>query len=215
MPSASVRPTLQNPAESKLSSGRTPADLIACVASVVGALALVIFLFLPATPATGPRLYISLFIAPAARMIGYWVMYDRLRGAKPIWAELGFYPLILGSLFLVAQNALKVSASLNFSTLAYSAHEGFDLLLKSLVALMLPFGLAIYACLIWTSPPLRRWLALMMIPQVVLLTIIFGSFGLPRLGEFGTSRVLVVYTIILMFAKAVWFLSPVAGSKIR
>jgi hypothetical protein len=215
MPGASLWPTLQNPAESKLSSGRTLADLIACVGSVVGALALVIFLFLPATPATGPRLYISLFLAPVARMIGYWVMYDRLRGVRPIWAELGFYPLILGSLFLVAQTALKVSASLNLSALAYSTHEVFDLLLKSLVALMLPLGLAIYACLIWATPPLRRWLALMMIPQAALLTVTFGSFGLPCLGEFGTSRVLVVYTIVLMFAKAVWFLSPVAVSKTR
>ena len=201
-------------AESKLASGRTRADLIACVASVVGALALLTFLFLPTTPAVGPRLYIMLFIDPVARLIGYWVMYDRLRDARPIWAEFGFYPLFLGTLFLVAQNILQVSARLSSSTLTYSADTSFDILLKLLVAFTLPFGLAIYAWLIVTSPPLRRWLGLMMVPQVVLLSITFGSFEFAHLGESGISRILVVYGLILMFAKAVWFLSPVAGAKI-
>jgi hypothetical protein len=54
-----------------------------------------------------------------------------------------------------------------------------------------------------------------MAPQVVLLLITFGSFESARIGEFSASRVLVVYTAILMLAKAVWFLSPVARPKIR
>jgi hypothetical protein len=200
-------------AVSRFASTRTRADAVGCVASVVGASALVILLFLPDVPVTGLRFYIVFFIDPVARIIGYWVLYNRLRDVAPIWAELGFYPLVLGSLFHVAETALKVSASLCSSILSYSANGGFDFGLKLLVAVTLPFGLAIYACLIATHPPLRRWLGLMMAPQVVLLMITFGSLGLGHIGGFSASRVLIFYTAILMFAKALWFLSPVARPK--
>jgi hypothetical protein len=213
MPSASVVPTPY--AESTLTSARTRADVVGCIASLAGALALIIYLLLPKLPVTGPRFYIVFLIDPVARIIGYWVMHNRLRDAAPIWAELGFYPLVLGSLFLVAQDALKVSASLNLSPLTYSSDGGLDFLLKSLVAFTLPFGLTIYAWLITTNPPLRRWLGFVMVPQVVLLLIKFDSFGLAHLREFQVSRVLVVYTTILMLAKAVWFLSPVDPRAVR
>jgi hypothetical protein len=85
--------------------------------------------------------------------------------------------------------------------------------LKLLVAATLPFGLTIYAWLITIHPPLRRWLGFMMAPQVVLLMIAFGSLGAAHIGGFSTSRLLVFYTAILMFAKAVWFQSPVARPK--
>ena len=211
MSGAFVEPT--PPAVSKLSAARTRADVVGCVASIIGALALTIFLFLPKVPPTGPRLYIIFFIDPVARIIGYWVLYNRLHEAAPKWAELGFYPLVLGSLFLVAQDALKASANLNLSTLTYSPDGWLDFLLKSLVAVTLPFGLATYAWLITTRPQLRRWLGFLMVPQVILLLITFGSFGLVRIGEFPASRVLTVYTTILLLAKAVWFLSPVARPK--
>jgi hypothetical protein len=50
----------------------------------------------------------------------------------------------------------------------------------------------------------------MMAPQVVLLFITLGSFAFPRLGELGISQLVAVYAIILSFAKAIWFYSPVA-----
>jgi hypothetical protein len=206
---------LTPPAVSGTQSARTRADVVASVASVAGGLALLIYLFLPAVPVTAPGFIILFLIDPAARIIGYWVMYHRLRDATPIWAEVGLYPLVLGSLLLVAQDALRVSASLNFSSLTYSESGGLDFVVKALVASFLPLGVTIYAWLITTSPPLRRWLGFMMAPQVVLLSITFGSFESGHLGGFSASRLLVAYTVILMLAKAVWFLWPVVRPKMR
>jgi hypothetical protein len=171
--------------------------LLGCIASVVDAFACLAFLLLPTTPATRARLYIMLFIDPLARIIGYSAMYQRLLDAKPIWAELGFYPLIFGTLLLTGQNALQESARLNFLTLNYSTANGLDFLLELLVTFTLPFGLAIYAWLIASSLPLRRWLGFMMAPQVVLLFITLGSFAFPpawRLGDFAVGHCLCDYS---------------------
>ena len=81
--------------------------------------------------------------------------------------------------------------------------------LELLASLSLPFGLAIYAWLIATSPPLRRWLGFMIGIQVLILFVDLGAFNIPWLSEFLTA----VYAIILSVAKATWFYSPVAGSK--
>jgi hypothetical protein len=143
-----------------INSERTWVDLVGCIASLVDALACLTVLFLLANPTNAARLYIVLFIDPLARIIGYSAMYQRLLDAKPIWAELGFYPLIFGTLLLTGQNALQESARLNFRTLNYSTANGLDFLLELLVTFTLPFGLAIYAWLIASSHPLRRWLGL-------------------------------------------------------
>lgn len=140
-------------------------------------------------------------------------MYRRLLVAKPKLAELGFYLLILGTLFLACHNVVETSARLNFFTLNYFTANAFDTVLELLVAVTLPVGLAIYAWVIASSPPLRRWLGFMLGIQVVLLLMGLGSFTFPQLSDFVSSQLLTVYAIILAVAKAVWFLSPVAGSK--
>jgi hypothetical protein len=177
-------------------------------------LACLTFLFLPSTPATGGRLCI-LLVDPVTCIIVYWALYRRLDDTKPIWAELGFYPLILGTLFLTCLNVLGESAGLNLQTLDYSTANTFHIVLELLVIFTLPLGLAIYAWLIATSPPLRRWLGFMMGVQVVLLFIALGSFAFPRLSDFVSSQLITIYAIILSFAKAAWLLSPVAGRKAR
>ena len=140
-------------------------------------------------------------------------MFRRLYETRPIWAELGFYPLILGSLFLTCQNVLGESARLNLLTLNYSPANAFDIVLELLVTLTLSFGLAIYAWLIATSPPLRRWLGFMIGVKVVVLFIAIGSFAVPRLSDLVSSKLFAVYAIILSIAKAVWFLSPTTESN--
>jgi hypothetical protein len=45
--------------------------------------------------------------------------------------------------------------------------------------------------------------------------ITLGPFALPSLGYFGLSRLLVVYVMILSFAKAIWMYSPVRRPKVR
>jgi hypothetical protein len=187
---------------------RTRSDLIGCIASIVAGLA---FLTLLLLPASGARVYIILFVDPIARMIGYWAIYQRLAGARPRWAELGFYPLILGTVLLIGQDALQESARINLQTLS----DSLDFLLELLVILTLPFGLAIYAWLIATTPPLRRWLGFLIIPQVVLVFITLGPFAHRSLGDFRLSRLLVVYVMILSFAKAIWMYSPVRRPKPR
>jgi hypothetical protein len=184
------------------------ADLVACVASLVDAIACLIFLFLPTIPAITGRFYIML-LDPIACIIVYWALYRRLQDTRPTWAELGFYPLILGTLFLTGQNVLEESASLKLVTLDYSTPNGFHILLEALVTFTLPVGLAIYAWLIATSPPLRRWLGFMMGMQAVLLFIGLGSFIFPHLSDFVSSQLFTVYATILSVAKAVWFLWPV------
>ena len=192
----------------RIKSECTLADLVGCVASLVDASACFIFLFLPTIPAITGRVYI-LVLDPIACIIVYWALYRRLQDTRPIWAELGFYLLILGTLFLACQNVLGESASLNLVTLDYATATWFDILLELLVTSTLPVGLAIYAWLIATSPPLRRWLGVMMGVQAVLLFIALGSFIFPHLSDFVSSQLFTVYAIILSVAKAVWFLWPV------
>ena len=196
----------------RIESERTTSDLIGCIASIVAGLAFLILLLLPTS---GARVYIILFIDPVARMIGYWAIYQRLAGARPRWAELGFYPLILGTVLLIGHDALQESARINLHTLSDSPINSLDVLLELLVILTLPFGLAIYAWLITTTPPLRRWLGFMIIPQVVLVFITLGPFAHPSLGDFRLARLLVVYVMILSFAKAIWMYSPVRRAKVR
>jgi hypothetical protein len=204
---------LDDIASIRIESERTQADLIGCVCSFVDALACLTFLFLPVTPATLVGLCILLVVDPTTCSIGYWAMYRRLRDIRPKLAELGFYLLISGTVFLVCQNVVGESANLNLVALDYSTANAFNILLELLVTFTLPFGLAIYAWLIATSPPLRRWLGLMMGVQVILLFIAFGCFAFPRLSDFVSSHLFAVYAIILSFAKAAWFLSPVARLK--
>lgn len=124
-------------------------------------------------------------------------------------ADIGIYILILGTFFLTCQNAVEELRNLNiFPLQSVSAFE-LDTLLELYSSLSLPFGLAIYAWLIATSPPLRRWLGFMIGIQVVILFADLGPFNIPRVSEFMTA----VYAIILSLAKAVWFLSPVADSE--
>jgi hypothetical protein len=148
-------------------------------------------------------------------MIGYWAIYQRLADARPRWAELGFYPLILGTVLLIGRDALEASARINLMTLSDSPINTLDAVLELLVILTLPIGLAIYAWLIATTPPLRRWLSFMIIPQVILVFITLGPFALPSLGDFRFSRLLVFYAMILSIAKAIWLYSPVAHPKVR
>jgi hypothetical protein len=197
-----------NVASFRIEAERIQADLVGCVASIVDALACLTFLFLPATPATVARLCIMLLVDPVTSIIGYWLMYRRLHDIRPKLAELGFYLLVSGTLFVVGQNVVEESASLNRVTLDYSTANGFSIPLELLVTFTLPFGLAIYAWLIATSPALHRWLGFMMGAQVVLLFIALGSFAFPRLSDFVNSQLLAVYAIILSCAKAVWFLLP-------
>ena len=203
---------MHNVASFRIRSERTQADLIGCVASIVDALACLTFLFLPPTPATAARVWMMLLVDPLTCIIGYFLMYRRLHDTGPKLAELGFYLLITGTLFVICQNVIEESASLNLVTLDYSTANGFDILLELLVAFTLPFGLVIYAWLIATSPTLRRWLGFMLGAQAGLLFIALGSFVFPRLSDFVSSQFFIIYAIILSCAKAVWFLSPIAGS---
>jgi hypothetical protein len=193
----------------RLSSGRTRADLIACVASLFDALACLTFLFLEANPTNVGRLYIASLVDPITCIIGYWVIFRRLRGTSPIMADFGISILILGTFFLTCQNAVEELGNLKLFPVKYASAIELDTLLGLLASCSLPFGLAIYAWLIATSPSLRRWLGFMIGIQVVILIIDLGTFNIPRLSELLTA----VYAIILSVAKAVWFLSPVAGSK--
>jgi hypothetical protein len=204
---------LDNAASSRVESGRTWVDFIGCVACLVDAFACMAFLVLPTTPENVGRLCTVLLVDPTTCIIGYCVMYRRLVVTRPKFAELGFYLLISGTLFLTCQNVVEESARLNFFTLNYSTANALVILLELLVTFTLPFGLAIYAWLIASSPPLRRWLGFMMGVQAVLLIIALGSFAFPRLSDFVTSQLFTVYAIILSVAKAVWFLWPVTGSK--
>jgi hypothetical protein len=199
-------PTLTKPT---LSSGRTRADLIACVASLVNALACLTFLLLQANPTNVGRLYIASLIDPITCIIGYWVIFGRLRGTRPMLAEVGISILILGTFFLTCQNAVEELGNLKLFRAKYVSAVELDTLLGLLASYTLPFGLAIYAWLIATSPHLRRWLGFMIGIQVVILFIDLGVFDIPQISELVTA----VYAIILSLAKAVWFLSPVAGAK--
>jgi hypothetical protein len=199
----------------RIGSERIGSDLIGCIASIVAGLAFLALLLLPTSPGTEPRVYILLFVDPMARMIGYWAIYQRLAGVRPRWAELGFYPLILGTVILIGRDAMKESAMINLQTLSDSPINSLEVLLELLVILTLPLGLAVYAWLIATTPPLRRWLGFMIMPQVILVFITLGPFALPSFGDFRFSKLLIVYAMILSFAKAIWIYSPVRRPKKR
>ena len=194
-------------------SGRSWADVIGSVASLVDALACLIFLVLPATPASGARLCVLLLLDPITCVIGYWAMYRRLMIERPKLSELGFYLVICGTLFLVCQNVLEESAALNSSSRDYSNATEIDILLELVVTLTLPFGLAIYAWLIGRSPVLHRWLGFLIGIQVVLLLMSLSSFIFPWLNDSVISQPLNVYAILVSLAKTAWFLWPVAGTK--
>jgi hypothetical protein len=202
-------PTSEAPAELKLSPGRTWADLIGCFASLMDALACLTFLFLSANPTNVGRLYIASLIDPITCIIGYWVIYRRLRGTRPMFADFGICILVLGTFFLTCQNAVEELSILKLFPLKYVSAIELDTLLGLFASFSLPFGLAIYAWLIASSPLLRRWLGFMIGIQVLILFIDLGAFSVPELSEFLTA----VYAIILSLAKALWFLSPVARSK--
>jgi hypothetical protein len=206
-------PKGMSPTSTKLtvSAGRTRADLIACIASLVDAFACLTFLFLQVNPANVGRLYIASLIDPITCIIGYWVIYRRLRATRPILADFGISILVLGTFFLTCQNAVEELSNLNLFPLKYVSAIELDTLLELFASFSLPFGLAIYAWLIATSPFLRRWLGILIGIQVVILFIDLGAFNIPRLSEFLTA----VYAIILSVAKAVWFLSPIAGRRGR
>ena len=199
-------PTLTKPT---LSSGRTRAGLIACVASLIDVLACLTFLFLQANPTNVGRLYIAALIDPITCIIGYWVIFGRLRSSRPILADFGISILVLGTFFLTCQNAVEELGNLKLFRAKYFSAVELDTLLGLLASYTLPFGLAIYAWLIATSPILRRWLGFIIGIQVVILFVDLGVFNIPQISEFVTA----VYAIILSLAKAVWFLSPVAGAK--
>jgi uncharacterized membrane protein len=192
-------------------SGRTRADVIACIASLVDAFACLTFLFLQVSPTNAGRLYIASLVDPLTCMIGYWVIFRHLRSTRPILADFGFCILILGTFFLTCENAVEELGNLNSFSLKYVSAIEVDTMLQLLASLSLPFGLAIYAWLIASSPRLRRWLGFMIGVQVVILFIDLGALDIPKISEFATA----VYAIVLSFAKAVWFLSPVAGPKVR
>src|SRR5215469_13778292 len=194
-------PTLTKPT---LSSGRTRADLIACVASLIDALACLTFLFLEANPTNVGRLYIASLVDPITCIIGYWVIFRRLRGARPILADFGISILILGTFFLTCQNAVEELGNLKLFPVKYASAIELDTLLGLFASYTLPIGLAIYAWLIATSSHLRRWLGFMIGIQVVILFIDLSVFSIPRVSEVVTA----VYAVILSLAKAVWFLSP-------
>jgi hypothetical protein len=117
---------LDNVASFRIESERIQADLVGCVASIVDALACLTFLFLPTTPATVARLCIMLLVDPVTCIIGYWLMYRRLQDIRPKLAELGFYLLVSGTLFVVGQNVVEESANLNLVTLDCSTANGFS-----------------------------------------------------------------------------------------
>jgi hypothetical protein len=190
-----------------LSSGRTRADFIACVASLLDAFACLTFPFVEANPTSVARIYIAAF-DPIACIIGYWVIFRRLRNTRPILAEIGFSILVLGTFFVTCQNAVEELRNFNLFPVNQVSAIELDTLLELFSSFSLPIGLAIYAWLIATSPPLRRWLGFMIGIQVIILFADLGAFNIPQLSELGTA----VYAVILSLAKALWFLSPVSSN---
>jgi uncharacterized membrane protein len=185
-------------------SGRTRADVIACIASLIDALACLTFLSMQLDPTNVSRLYIASFIDPITCVIGYWVIFRRLRGTRPILADFGISILILGTFFLTCQNAVEELGNLKLFPAKYVSAVDLDTLLGLFASYTLPIGLAIYAWLIATSSHLRRWLGFMIGIQVVILFIDLSVFSIPRVSEVVTA----VYAVVLSLAKAVWFLSP-------
>jgi len=195
------------------SSERTWTELIASIASLIDAIACLIFQVVLTTPGTGARLFIMLLIDPIACILSYWVMYQRLRYTRPKLSELAFYLLILGTLFVICLAVVEESASLNLVKLDYSTATGFGNLLVLFVTVTVPIGLAIYAWLIATSSRLRRWIGFIMGVQVVIVLIALASDIFPQLSDFVNSALFTVIAIIPTLARAVWFLSPADVSK--
>jgi hypothetical protein len=208
-----VKGALDDATSLQTSSERTWTELIASIASLIDAIACLTFQVALTAPGTGARLFIMLLLDPIACILGYWVMYQRLRYTRPKLAELGLYLLILGTLFVICLSVVEESASLNLVKLDYSTASGFGNLLVLLVTVTVPFGLAIYAWLIATSSRLRRWLGFIIGVQVVIVLIALASFIFPQLNDFVNSELFTVVTVIPTLAKAVWFLSPVDVSK--
>jgi hypothetical protein len=195
------------------SSERTWVELGACAASMIDAIACLVFQVALTTPGSGARLFIMLLVDPIACILGYWVMYQRLRHTRPKLSELGFYLLVLGTLFITCQSVVEESASLNLIKLDYTTASGFDTMLVLLVTLTVPVGLAIYAWLIATSRRLRRWLGFVLAAQVVLVSFALGSFAFPNVSDLVNSELFTLVAIIPTIAKALWFLSPADISK--
>jgi hypothetical protein len=195
------------------SSERTWTEVIASVASLIDAIACLIFQVVLTTPGAGARLFVMLLVDPIACILGYWVMYQRLRYIRPKLSELAFYLLILGTLFVTCLSVLEESASLNLVKLDYSTASGFSDLLVLLVTVTVPFGLAIDAWLIATTSRLRRWIGFVMGVQIVIVFIALASYFFPELSDFVNSESFAVIAISPTIAKAVWFLSPADVSK--
>jgi hypothetical protein len=200
MPTTLTKPTIP--------SRRTRADVIACIASLIDAIACLTFLFLQLDPTNVGRLYIASLIDPITCVIGYWVIFRRLRPERPILADFGISILVLGTFFLTCQNAVEELGTLKLFPAKYVSAVDLDTLLGLFASYTLPIGLAIYAWLIATSSFLRRWLGFMIGIQVIILFIDLSVFSMPWISEFVTA----VYAVILSLAKAVWFLSPVVKS---
>jgi hypothetical protein len=90
-----VKGALDDVASFQTSSARTWTELIASIASLIDAIACLAFQVMLTTPGTGARFFIMLLLDPIACILGYWVMYQRLRYIRPKLAELGFYLLWL------------------------------------------------------------------------------------------------------------------------
>jgi uncharacterized membrane protein len=199
---------LDNAPTIRIETKRTTVDVIACVACVVDALACLIFLLWQTNLTGVGRSYIECVVDPITCLIGYWGFYRRLRYNEAILADIGFTFLVLGTVFMTCQNAVEDLSNLNFFWLQADTAKEVDSFLELVVAFTLPFGLAIYAWLIGSSPVLRRWLGFLLGVQVLLFFIDLGSFRLPVLSQFVTSQLFTVYAIILSGAKAIWFFSP-------
>jgi hypothetical protein len=196
--------------KSTIPSGRTRADVIACIASLIDALACLAFVSMQLDPTNVSRLYIASFIDPITCVIGYWVIFGHLRGTRPILADFGISILILGTFFLTCQNAVEELGNLKLFPAKYVSAVDLDTLLGLFASYTLPIGLAIYAWLIATSSLLRRWLGFMIGIQVIILFIDLSVFSIPRVSEVVTA----IYAVVLSLAKAVWFLSPTKSSSL-
>jgi hypothetical protein len=188
-------------------------DFFGFVSSLTDACACLIFLFWQTNLTNVGRAAIECVVDPIACLVGYWAIYERLRNTRPVLSEVGFYFLVLGTFFVAWENGMEVFGNLNaFSLPSVRANEAHTLL-QLLGSFTLPIGLAIYAWLIASSAPRRRWLGWMLGVEVVILYMVLGSFNIPWVGEFVTSRVLTVYAIILSIAKGIWFLSSSPSSN--
>jgi hypothetical protein len=193
---------------------RTRLDLAGCIASAIDASAVLIFQLFLAAPGTGPRLCIMLFIDPVTCLIGYWAIYQRVRHRSQKLAELGFYLLILGTIFALCESVLEESAILNLMPSDSTTAGYFQSALISLFAATYVLGLVIDTWLIATSPAIRRWLGLMLSLHVVLVLVTVGGFFFQALGSFADSLLFTGLVTAVTVSKAIWLWQPV-GSYAR